>query len=590
MMHSLPVRSGPTKSYNWRPTALLLACLGLFFVTQYAEILVIPFLNDDYVILERVRGASFWDLWRTDISLFAWYRPWSREVHYWTLLHLFGPSERAFHVVSAGLWVGVLVAYYAVVRHVAGVMAAAIAAAGLMALTLWGSPLYWAAGAQDLWMLLFGLAFLWADARRKPALAFPLLALALLSKESAAILPGIAMTQQLFVDRRPWREVLARVVPYGLLVAVWAFLHPTLGDRFFGSLGAHLTPANPLATWERAFLGLLSQWNLDQWPAPMRGWAGGLVFGVVGAGILSAYLVLTPRIAPARKAWSPEDGGRREFFFIVWAVLGLAPSWMPSIEWHAYYGVLGALGVWALLGFALQSRPGWAVALVAAVALIRPIQADTPTADWGSAWYQRRAGILLGSIRDQLYTLHPTLAPHTRLYFYDMPGNIGMIAGDGPAVRVWYGDSTLTARYISQFSLRSPDAAAGEDRFFRFDEAAGLVELHTGAQDLSTARRQNPRWEEDHRLLASVAARAGAFGLAVLEYEKLAAANPQRGDYNYLAALCYAHLGLMNEAEQQIAEAATRSRMPDTLLRGNILANLAGKGVPYDSLQHRVRP
>ena len=125
----------------------------LFLGTQYGYALRIPFINDDYIFLDRVRAASFASLWRLDRPLFHWYRPWSRELHYWTLQHVFGTRELPFHLVSWALALAVLGGAFVLFRRIAGGAAAAIAVAGVASLAAWGVPMVWIAGVQDLWML-----------------------------------------------------------------------------------------------------------------------------------------------------------------------------------------------------------------------------------------------------------------------------------------------------------------------------------------------------------------------------------------------------------------------------------------------------
>ena len=126
---------------------------------------------------------------------FHWYRPWSRELHYWTLQRAVRPREapvprRELRAVArrdgaaSSRW------------RAASPGAAAAGDRDRRRRRRWRRgrvPLLWVAGVQDLWMLLFSLL----DAPRRragrgggpPRSAF---ALALLSKETAASLPAIA--------------------------------------------------------------------------------------------------------------------------------------------------------------------------------------------------------------------------------------------------------------------------------------------------------------------------------------------------------------------------------------------------------------
>src|SRR5262249_18129181 len=157
--------------------------------------------GDDYVFLDKTRAASFAALWSFRNVDFGWYRPWSREVHFWTLQHLFGPHEPAFRVVSLLLWLAMLAVYFALLRRIAGERTAALATLGAASLALWGAPLTWISGVQDLWMLCFAMLTLYLVASRRDALAWLACAGALLSKETAAMLPAIVLAQLVWIER-----------------------------------------------------------------------------------------------------------------------------------------------------------------------------------------------------------------------------------------------------------------------------------------------------------------------------------------------------------------------------------------------------
>src|SRR5436309_16108426 len=76
------------------------AALVVVLATQYLYALAVPFINDDYVFLDKTRTAPFLSLWGFRALAFNWYRPWSRELHYWTLQRIFGERELPFHLAS----------------------------------------------------------------------------------------------------------------------------------------------------------------------------------------------------------------------------------------------------------------------------------------------------------------------------------------------------------------------------------------------------------------------------------------------------------------------------------------------------------
>jgi len=516
----------------------------LALALQYGDALRMPFLGDDYSILDKVRTASFAALWERSRLLYYWYRPWSRELHYWTLERLFGAREPAFHLASFALWACVMALYFALARRLIGGRAAALACAGVAALAAWAGALTWVAGVQELWMLLFAILFLHAFARRSTPLA-----LALLSKETAAVLPAIALVWAQAVDRDPPARALARIVPFAVLIAGWLAFHPWLRAQLAGPLPGNtevLDRPGPAGIAARFALSLL---NLDQRPAPPHGAWPALLGGLAGVLVLVAFAVASSLMTPPAARGGTQRHGAGAVAS-AWTLAGALPLFAPSIGWHAYYGLLAALGAWLGLGAVLARRPVVALLLVALVATLRPLRAETPSWDWSSRSYQERAGFFLGRMRDDLLRQHPSVPPRSRLYFFDVPQNIGFMVGDGAAVRVWYRDSTLRAGYLSDYRPRAAAdtagaalPAAGRDLFFRYDTTNVWIELVKGAEDIEAARRADPEWESDHRKLALVLGTAGDWGGAAAELEKLAAAFPDNYEYPLNLAHCEEELG-----------------------------------------------
>jgi hypothetical protein len=179
--------------------------------------------------------------------------------------------------------------------------------------------------------------------------------------------------------------------------------------------------------------------------------------------------------------------------------------------------------------------------VIAAVALLRPARADTPSRDWGTEWYQRRADEFLRFMRSDLLRQEPDPAPHSRFFFVRVPSNVGFLAGDGPALRVWYRDSTLTGGYYGSYRPRPPER--GPDHFFRYDSTLGWTRIVPGSEDVASARQANPRWEIDHATLANALANAGDWPRALIEFEKLARADSASAVHAYNVGFCHESLG-----------------------------------------------
>ena len=543
------IRAG--RGPDGRSTAVVAAALTLFLLTQYWLAWTMPFLGDDFVILDRVRGASFWDLWRTGgLPLFGWYRPVSRELHYWSLRSLFGTHEPAFHLTSFALWIAILVLFHRYVHRLAGAGVAAIAVGGAACLSAWGGPLVWIAGAQDLWMLFFSFAYLLAMESGRTLWAAPCLALALLSKESAATFVVVAFAADLCrggVDRR---ALMRRYAPSLAVVALWASVHPTL----FARMSGHLSPAETATRpdrWWAAGRAALAIFDFDSAPKPENGWRSPLLFWA--ASCISLLVIL----APAWKGEDPESGvprARLLWLAGTWTVAGIAVALGPSLGWVSYYPIIGLLGAWFAIGLLLGRHRRIAFALVLIMGLLRAARTDTPTWDWGSEWYQLRAGSILRRLRIDLEARHPVLAPHTRAYFTHIPNNVGLIAGSSPVLRVWYGDPTLEAHFLRDYAVRAEGEPPGPDLFFFYDVERGLEELRQAAPD---TRRMGLTAEGQARYynLATMLLDGGNLTGGAREYLAIARGDCARTDCAMFAAAAYQVQGSTSERDEALSTA-----------------------------------
>jgi hypothetical protein len=545
--------------------AFISAVILLFALTQYRQIFSLPFLNDDYIFLEKVRALPFASLWARTAPTFGYYRPWSREFHYWLLEHCFGTAELPFHLVNVVLWLSVLLLYFKLVASILDRPTALIALAGVAASGVWGSPLLWVAGAQDLWMVLFGLLFLLSVRSERPALTSCALILALLSKETFVVLPAIGLAYLVLVrGERAWQALRHSAINLGVLVA-WGVLHPTFLKLISGhSYQAAESQSRP-SPFAIAARTVLVQVNLDPLPHPEGGWSSVVLVGASGALILAVLLVplVLPRPADglANVRRGGEDLVRVRRFAVAWTLFGWLPLLAPSVGWHAYYGVFGTLGLWVLAATYLGAVPRTALMVVALLGFLREARAATPSWDWGTDWYQQRAGALLKSIRFRLQAAHPRFPHGSRLFFARIPNNIGFLNADGPAVRIWYRDPTLRATYYSRYERRSGDTSLGSDYFFRFDSTQVLVEIVPGPEDIAAAVAENPNWLDDHFKLAVLFLRTGQPGRAGEEFQKIATAFPSRRDCALYAGVCLEAVGRVQEARDLYTSA--RQDFPD---------------------------
>jgi hypothetical protein len=505
-----PAGAGP--ALVWVAIALLVV-----LASQYGGAWRVPFINDDYVFLDRVRDAPFGSLWGLERLTFHWWRPWSREFHYWWLSRAFGPWEPPFHAASLALWLAVHLLYFALAARLAGRRAATVATAGLALLAAWAVPVLWVAAVQDLWMLAFSLLALNLVARGRGAMAAVATALALLSKETAATLPAGALLLAAVAQRRSLPEAVRVTWPAAAVTAAWAMLHPLLGGALWRGPVARAQVAGGPGPVESARLTALSWVNLDRWPAPAGGWGQALVLAAPAAVAAAMLLVLALR---GRDGPPPVGAGRVVGFGAAWAVLGSAPLLLPGLGWHAYYALAGACGAWLALGVALARSRATAIAAVIALAVLRAAAAGTPSLDWGTEWYQRRAAAFQEFLRADLARLVPRPAPHARFFFTGVPSHVGFLTEGAPALRAWYRDPTLSGGFFADYAPRR-DGTTGPDRFFRYDSTSGWREIEPDAAGAGLPR--DPDAAGDARELAAAFARAGEWRRAAYEYEAIAA-------------------------------------------------------------------
>jgi len=523
----------------------------------------LPFMGDDFVFLDAA-ARPLPALFSPHEAAFGWWRPWSRGFHYWTLLHVAGPSPLAFRIAGVALWITALLLFGHLARRVLEPRAAAVAVFGAAGLGLWGAPLLWIPGVQDLWMLVLALATLaLIDARRDVA-ATASFALALLSKETAAVVPLIAFAWLVIAGRESPRGALRRLIPLAAVTIAWALLHPTL----FARLGGRYVDARANAPGEAGFAApvraLLALANLSPLPRP-TGLHGLDFVTIAGAAlVLAAGAWLAARVF-ARPPGDPPPG-RVAPLALAWTAAGWLPLLAPSIGWHAYYGALGSLGAWLGIAAVLARVPAVAFAALCALGVLGGLGAHTVSWDWGDAWYQQRAASWQEGLHERLHELHPSLPPHTRVWFIKLPNNVGLVAGASSAMRLWYDDPTLRADYYSRYRPRTAGEPAGPDVFVRYDPERVLVEIATADEDPAAGQRENPEWTHDHFNLARQMVRAGDWRLAGAEYAKLGRM-PDLWPPALYAGVCWDLAGMPARADSLLLDATRRSGLPPDSVR-----------------------
>jgi hypothetical protein len=469
-------------------TPLALAALALAVLAIHAGSVALPLVGDDYFFLEKSEHTSLPGLFAPVHLVSGFYRPWGRELHFALLHRAFGIAPLPFHLANLALTFAALALFWTWARRVAGGAAAAAAAAGLATLAPWQLANVWAACAQDLWMLVASMLALLSTRAGRGGLAALALTIALLSKETAAVLPGIAMAEALLLRREPLARALRLIAPMLVVLALWLAVHPLLGGvlgygRALAAAQTAVTPAGP-PLLERLWRTPAMALQLDAWPAPERGWAAAVLRALPGLALLGTFAWLAwanahGAAATRGGASAPAPGPRAFALGLTWAACGWAPLAFPTIGWHAYYGLFGAFGVWLALGTLLARSRAATLVVIACTGVLAAAAADTPSQDWGTPWFQRRAAEFTGETHDELLRLHPAVPRGSRLFFTGVPSGIGLLPGgdDSPELRLWYGDPALRAAFLSRYRPRAAGDRAGRDFFFRYDADSGWVEL-----------------------------------------------------------------------------------------------------------------
>ena len=536
----------------------LLLLIGGFAAAEFAHVVRLPFYADDFLFLQKTREATFASLWGLQDLAFHYYRPWSRELQYWLYPRLFGLRELPFHLVALGLWIVILGLYFALARRLMGPLAASISVAGMAALASWSALVIWIAGLQELWMLAFALASLLAFDLRRTGWAIPLFVLALMSKETALVLPAVMLGHARLIQRLPWRAAVVRCAPFGVVAIAWAAFHPLLGGGLWHPVDSTPAPwhVQPGTTLARALLSIV---NLDEAPRPSAGWAAALgeaAFGIVCVALMVAWGRLRRRDATPAPAVSSRS---ILAFGALWVAAGWLPLLQPTVPWIAYYALLGCFGAWLIAGHLLAGRPWIAIALVCALGVVRAGRSMTPSNSWGSESYQMRAANFVRRSRDDFKARQPTFPPHSRIYLYQVPGAVGLVPGGERSIvfQVWYGDTTLWTAYASRYHARRPEDPPGTDYFYRY-ERGGWV------QDAAATLPEHPSPEQleayaDHMFTLR------EFSETLAQYLRLTDQHPDRVDYVFNVGSCYYRMGDSVEAARWYQRAASLPDAPENM-------------------------
>lgn len=357
--------------------------LGVSTLLMWLPALRTPLWGDDYVFLlaahaTNVSGAPWWSDFLPHSQLRFW-RPLSQEA-YWRLMEArFHGNALAMHAASllfhvlASVGVGTLA--LCIARACRWLHARRIAIlAGLLysSLAMHLLPVHWAAAGNNSLLTVFTTLALsaWLVAscvgglRRVVLLAVVpvLLAFALLTKESAVLIPLLMVVIGLFSGRVHWRRGdIAALVACALLVAGWLIL-----DARF------TTEPDPAYTLKLGSNVIRNGVSFVAWLSNVPREAMRMaVVGDKGKALMWITITAVPMLTAwglALRRGHSLLSWRQWLFVALFAILAYGPYFLFSWNSYAYYAAISAvLPTIALAYLSTMTRQAWiTVALVAA--------------------------------------------------------------------------------------------------------------------------------------------------------------------------------------------------------------------------------
>ena len=359
---------------KWTATALL-ASLVCVVVLAF-NVFKFPFLWDDYDFIERALRPALKDL-LPDPSI-VFYRPLSRELYAWTVMHLLGGSPVAAHLLNVAVVAGILAMLLTVVGGLAG-RAAGILASLVFAFSA-GTPIgiSWMSGSQDLLCAFFLMLALHLQVRHQPIASAAAMAAALLSKETAVIVfPAFVAISMLRADRSR-QDVLRSLIAYGTVAFAWAAIHPWTRTILSGSAQSVGAEGEYLAfRWSSLFQSALqgtavtlhSPWiPLAHEPGRDPGWPAHLIWPAI---IATGIVVLLFTREKAQRDSAPIASGTR-LSLVAGSIVFAGSLLLTSLVlkgWSPHYICIPALGLATIAGPLLARSPR-AVAVAALLAFL----------------------------------------------------------------------------------------------------------------------------------------------------------------------------------------------------------------------------
>ena len=545
-----------------------LILVWVLLLLRYHYVFGISWFKDDFLFLDLARQLSFSETWGFRDAIGNAYRPLTRNVYFWMGREIAGHNPVPYHVFNLAVALSGLLLCFVVFRHlIAGAeeggrrrkapqsTGGAFAAEGpaLLGTFLFAAhpaaatPLTWVCGIQDLLAVALVLAAAYAHLTRRRILYTLCFMGAVLSKEPAVFLPGILwFYDRVVLGERPGIAARRQLIPL-VFVAFWLVCNRWLP---WNDLGAtiHAEPGKPSPLGRADLHTLIFTFRSLLLLEPIRGfeWRYGIpaTIGMVALSVAVLAVVQTLHWPKRGNLWLVVVG-------ILWSASSILPVMAVNSHfvYYAYYPALGALlAVVAALIVIARWVPKTAQVLTM---LISATLAGLLTIGAGYKYDEshhdahsiRRGAKYLQSISNDLKRMHPRFPPGSRSYFWKIPAHIGFLVGDGQALRVWYDDAGIQARFLSEYH---PDSSR-PSFFFLHDENGRLVEIVPGAAD---PYMDNPPtlYADGLTDLGTCFVKNGELEAALTEWKKAIKIQPNHAIANANLGILLVQMGRYNEA------------------------------------------
>jgi tetratricopeptide (TPR) repeat protein len=587
-----------------------IAALAALGAALYGRGFSVGLVGDDYTLLDAALRVPLLDLLSGRHGILGYYRPVSRELYFWWWGRVCGFHATGFHLVNALTYGAAVAMLFAFARRWLGWRAGVLVAAVFVLFPPGGALLSWVSCAQDLIALFWATAALLLYQRGRPGLSGIAVALAVLSKETAAILPfAIAVLEwSAGVAARPrarWKRLMPVFAGLAAAVAI--------------AIGARLAwpPGTSVAIWSPRQVAGAWRLPLDflrtLWPPDVpTGIATALGQSSTVLALAAAFAALaaphggperamraTPgralapqgravaepdRAIPGRAAAEPDQAIRERaaaepdrairerapgsatrgaiVFGAAMVLLGMLPVGVIVERWRGYFFSFSALGSSLLAGMLLARLPSWPASLLLAAGAVLNYGSNSTYRPVEAAWAPARHPHVnytffrqTAEISDQLVqALAPycaSLASAPRTFTAGVPRQTVFENALGPALRVTCRDTVSRLRPLGDFTVDDAPRDFGVLRFY----PQGMRFTHQRAD-------------------AEVRAALGEGFLLLQRYEVAAAcldaAAGERPDdpevsYPFVSSLAAAGRGAEAQAEWARARARGFAPSPDTL-------------------------